>query len=194
MNVERCGIHHPSFILHRSERTQPMTEEKHNPVKQDDFKSELQVRQVLSRLFYCVVFSSNGHALASGGHDNTVKLWDVKTGKLIHSFEGHTNAVWSVAFSPDGLTLASGSADHTVRLWDVKTGKPIRYLEAHTDAVNNVAFTPDGLILASGSVDKAVIIWRPSFEDEPRVVSFAQPLYYLREISFHPAIPIAKAI
>ena len=65
--------------------------------------------------------------LASGSRDNTVRLWDPATGKLIRSLTGHSEPVYSVAFGqgPDGrMLLASGSRNNTVRLWDPATGRP----------------------------------------------------------------------
>jgi WD40 repeat protein len=56
--------------------------------------------------------------LASGSDDNTIKLWDVATGKPITTLKGHTSPVWSVSFSPDGKTLASGSEDNTIKVWN----------------------------------------------------------------------------
>jgi WD40 repeat protein len=66
-----------------------------------------------------VAFSPDGKALASAGHDETVKVWEVATGKNLATLRRHTRAVPRVAFSPDGKTLASTSADHTIKLWDV---------------------------------------------------------------------------
>ena len=47
-----------------------------------------------------VDFSSNGDLLASGSQDHTIKLWDVATGRELHTLRGHTDNVWTIAFSP----------------------------------------------------------------------------------------------
>ena len=64
--------------------------------------------------------NSVGEVLASGSFDDTIKLWNVKTGKLLQTLEGHSISVNSVAYSPDGQTLASGSGDDTIKIWRLK--------------------------------------------------------------------------
>ena len=100
-----------------------------------------------------VVFSPDGHMLASGGGwPNTVRLWDVSTGQELAALEGHTDWVTSVSFSPDGQTLASGgSGEFTgrIRLWDVSTGQELANW-GYPSSVTSVSYSPDGQTLAYG--------------------------------------------
>jgi WD40 repeat protein len=100
--------------------------------------------------------------LASGSVDQTIKLWEVSSGRLIRSLEGHSGHVYSVAFSPDGKMLASGDLDQTIKLWEVSSGRLIRSLEGHSGPVHSVAFSPDGKMLASGGSDQAIKLWEVS--------------------------------
>jgi WD40 repeat protein len=66
-----------------------------------------------------VCFSPDGRLLASAGHDNAVRLYEVATTAEIRLFEGHRQEVTALAFSPDGRRLASGSTDTSCIVWDV---------------------------------------------------------------------------
>ena len=88
-----------------------------------------------------------------------MRLWDVRTGRCLRVFEGHSDSVWSVVWSPDGRQALSGAVDHTVRLWDVRTGRCLRVLEGHSGSVWSVAWSPDGQQALSGAVDHTVRLW-----------------------------------
>ena len=60
------------------------------------------------------MFHPEGSILASSSSDNTIKLWDVVTGKCWQTLAEHTSYVWSLSFSEDGHLLASGSEDKTI--------------------------------------------------------------------------------
>jgi small GTP-binding protein len=106
-----------------------------------------------------VAFDPQGATLASGSSDNTVKLWDIRSGKLLRTLAGHKDWVWSVAFAPLGGTLASGSNDGTVKLWKIQSGKLLRTLKGHQTRIFSVAFDPEGTTLASGSDSQTVDLW-----------------------------------
>jgi WD40 repeat protein len=96
-----------------------------------------------------LAFSPDGKQLAGLSRDNTLKLWEVASGREIRTFTGHTDLVTSVAFSPDGKQLASASVDKTVKLWDPTSAKLIRTIGGHANTVKSVAYSPDGNYLAS---------------------------------------------
>jgi WD40 repeat protein len=104
-------------------------------------------------------FNPNGELLATCDTDCNIRLWSVKTGKLLLICPGHNNWVRFVVFSPDGNLLASCGADHTVKLWNVSDGVCIKTLIGHHHETFSVAFSPNGEILASASGDLTVKIW-----------------------------------
>ena len=108
-----------------------------------------------------VAFSPDGSQVVSGSDDNTLILWDVKSGEPIgEPMRGHAGEVRSVAFSPDGSRIVSGSSDGTIILWDSKSGKPIgEPMIGHESIVTSVAFSPDGSRIVSGSWDNTLILW-----------------------------------
>ncbi len=114
-----------------------------------------------------VAFSPDGRYVMSGSDNRTVKLWDVKTGQLVRTFQGYSSSVRSAVFSPDGKYLLTGNGE-TLNLWDAQTGREVYAVKAHSDSVTSVAYSPDGRYAVSGSWDKNIKLWEISTGKELR--------------------------
>ena len=107
-----------------------------------------------------VAFSPDGQYALSGAHNNTIKLWEVVTGREIQTFHDLTEQPISVALSPDGERLVSETSNGVVRLWDVDSGESIRTFEKHSEAVLGATFSPGGkYVLSGGSASGTLHLW-----------------------------------
>ena len=114
-----------------------------------------------STYVFSVAFSPSGQYALSGSDDMTARLWEVESGRLLRTFEGHSGLVIAVAFSPDGQYILSGSSDMTVQLWKVDDGTLGYVFDGDAEGVNAIAFSPDGRYVLSGSKDEDVKLWTP---------------------------------
>ena len=73
----------------------------------------------------CVTFIGvDGCAIASGSSDNTVRVWDSRSGQCRAVLSGHRSRVWDVSSTNNGALLASAGGDGTVRLWSMSEFLP----------------------------------------------------------------------
>ena len=77
-----------------------------------------------------VCYSHDGSHVVSGSGDDTVRIWNARTGEMVHELKGHTREVTSVCYSHDGSHVVSGSDDKTVRIWNASTGAPENIFKA----------------------------------------------------------------
>ena len=111
-------------------------------------------------LVLCVAISPDGETVASGGWDNTIWIWEFKTGKKLRALKGHKGSILKLAFSPDGKWLASSSEDRTARLWEVDTGIQSVMLPAYDGNIVSMSFQGEGHAkLVAGNASGIVRQW-----------------------------------
>jgi len=81
--------------------------------------------------------------IVSASDDQTLKLWDARTGEESLTLSGHTKDVYGCAISPAGDFIVSASDDGTLKVWDARTGVCISTLYVE-GPLNACAFHPDG--------------------------------------------------
>jgi WD40 repeat protein len=107
---------------------------------------------------YSVTFSPDGKRLLTSSRDGIMKLWEVDTGRELHTLQGHAGRVYA-SFSPDGKSIISSGEDKTTRLWDSESGAPLWVLSDFRGWVTHVGFNQDGTKFVTSSRDKRIAIW-----------------------------------
>lgn len=102
--------------------------------------------------------SPDGTKALSGALDQSVVLWDLQTGEVIHTLEGHRSQVNDVTFSPDGTQALSGGNDTRLILWDLTTGEQVNSIRTENQ-VEAVAFTEDGTQALTGTRLGELLLW-----------------------------------
>jgi WD40 repeat protein len=117
-------------------------------------------------------FSADGKTLATVGDDDTLRTWDLATGKALRAVsfgkiaDAETDAkVGTAVLSPDARLLAvpTQSAERqAIHVLDVASGKELRRIDASGGEVDAVAFSADGRTLAwraSAGEDRTLAVW-----------------------------------
>jgi WD40 repeat protein/serine/threonine protein kinase len=117
-----------------------------------------------------------------------VKVWEVATGKELHSFSFPGKGP-GMALSPDGETLAvtfgAALGGDVVRLYRVATGKELAVLKGHTQPPWSVAFSPDGLrIVTGGGADETIKLWNAKSGEE--IMTVGRHPGIVSSVSFSP--------
>jgi WD40 repeat protein len=100
-----------------------------------------------------------GTDLLATASDGTIRLWDVKTGKVAKELAGgHPKEVRSVVVSPNGKWLVSTGPD-TTRIWDVAAGAELKGIVKQDRGIGyyGIVFVgPDQLLMANNSGSQAI--------------------------------------
>ncbi|KAI7875782.1 WD40 repeat-like protein [Lichtheimia hyalospora FSU 10163] len=120
-----------------------------------------------SHVVTCLQFDEDKIITASD--DQTINLYDIRTGQLLRTFYGHEGGVWALQYV--GNTLVTGATDRTIRVWDIDTGQCRHVFHGHSGTVrcltivmpvknpNTGIYEPQRPLIVSGSRDHSVRVW-----------------------------------
>jgi len=107
----------------------------------------------------CVV-TPDGRHVVSASEDQTLKVWELRSGRAVAKLVGHTDrVVTACAVTPDERHVVSASTDRTLKIWDLMSGRVVATLEGHNHSVTACTVIADGRHVVSASMDKTLKIW-----------------------------------
>jgi WD40 repeat protein len=122
------------------------------------------------------VWSSNGKYIASGGGDNTVRIWNPNTGNTLYTYRIHKSTtirpsflseVLSIIWSPDNTTIAFAGKQAPM-IWNPFNDQIITTYKSHSPIfpiIASMAWSSDGQSIASTNIgspkDQAIHVWSP---------------------------------
>jgi WD40 repeat protein/tRNA A-37 threonylcarbamoyl transferase component Bud32 len=134
-----------------------------------------------------VAFSADSLLLASGSGGGVLRIWDARTGDLLHVIPtAHDLTITAVSFRSDGKRVATASYDRTVRVWDVTTGKHLRTLPGQSRTFFSVAFNPDGRRLATCGEDTMVRLWDADADTDQELLNLHGHTFFCLCVTFSP--------
>ncbi|GLC40796.1 hypothetical protein PLESTM_001113100 [Pleodorina starrii] len=107
--------------------------------------------------------------------EETIRVWDVATGRLLQNCSHHRESVTSVAWLPDGRRFVSGGADRAVYLIDSATGAELQRWK-RPYRVQDLALTRDGAVLVMASSSHRVHLLRLSDMREAALPTEPSPI------------------
>jgi WD40 repeat protein len=107
-----------------------------------------------------LAFQPSGDLLAAADLGGSLRIWNVRDGKLVQQITATPQQRWfsALAFSPDGSMLVTGSPNGDAVFWNPQTGQDVALLSGRATGlgVYSLAFSPDGQQLAFGLSDQSV--------------------------------------
>jgi WD40 repeat protein len=122
---------------------------------------------------------SDSNTLVSISLDQTVKIWDVDSGKLLHSAELALGKQVRFAIAPGHQSLAADSSFGKVRLWNYQSGEVLKTFEPNDSWASALAFTPDGKLLVIGTEKGVVRVMDVATRTITRTIDLDSPVHSL---------------
>lgn len=118
-------------------------------------------------------------SLVSVSLDQTVRIWNAASGKILHSAEMNLGKQPLAALAPGNQPLLAGANSNRVRLWNYGSGELLRSFDANDSAVSTLVFTPDGKLMVIGTTKGVVRVMDVATWKVTRIIDMDSPVHSL---------------
>lgn len=101
----------------------------------------------------------DGETLITGNQDGKIRLWNLTTGQVQYTLEGHDQTITTLAVSGDGIILASASEDKTIKIWNLQTRKVLHTFTGDNILIKSLAISSDRQTLVGGGEGTTIFLW-----------------------------------
>lgn len=168
------------------------------PLHRTNFAHSTHIQSVFAETMtdvYGIAISPDGDLVAmTGGNSGMLFVYELATGRWLHSIQAHHDCILGVTFTPDGKRLFTGSLDQTLREWDANTGYCLRSRQLETPIVNLAISPPcsrslkgSKRLLASSHTNGTIQLWDLNSLDCLQTLWAHQD--NVRSLDFHPHQP-----
>ncbi len=145
---------------------------------------------------YQPTYSVDGNYILTPSADNTAKVWEARTGRLLHNLLGHSKQVIYAEFTSDNKKIIT-AGDNSIIIWDAALGAVIKHLRhgniptidfenlagqiIYTSSITSITKSPDNKLVVSAARDSTIIVWdiqkgeaikRKKIQGEPNDIIF----------------------
>lgn len=103
--------------------------------------------------------ASSAQIIVSGSYDQTLKQWDLHTGRLLQSCYDETGSINAIAIYEEGGFIASGGGDGEITIWELGGEKKLGLLVGNVTSLESIAISNSGEYIAAGCTDGLIKIW-----------------------------------
>ena len=111
-----------------------------------------------------IAFSRDSRLVAASAADNSVRVWDVMSGREMHSLAGQVVGIQGSMVAAIGVYFIGFASDNrlvtvsdAIRVWDLSTGRELRNFPIDVSSISGLNGTDNGLILSADGTQLLVV-------------------------------------